>query len=150
MEDPASAGESPDIPTQGNIQTEIAESRLTVLPASQELGSQIPAEGISVTRFPFSVGRLPLPKEPEPSVAIDLTLADSKPFRLSRQHFALSRHQDKPVVMDLGSTLGTEVNGEPLGYHFGKDFEFLKVGETRIVAGGLDSPFTFTVLMELA
>jgi len=147
IEDPALAGESLDIPTQGDIKNRLAELRLTVLPASQQLAPQIPKEGISVTKFPFSVGRLPLPQEPEPSMAIDLTLPDSKPFRLSRQHFALSRRQDKPVVMDLGSTLGTEVNGEPLGYHFGKDFEYLKVGENRIVAGGLDSPFTFTVLM---
>jgi len=54
------------------------------------------------------------------------------------------------VVLDLGSTLGTEVNGEFLGHHFGKDFEYLEIGENAVTAGGVGSPFTFKVLLEQA
>jgi CRP/FNR family cyclic AMP-dependent transcriptional regulator len=125
MEDTTSTGESLTHPSQSDVQAKLVESRLTLLSASQQLASHLPKKGISVTELPFSVGRSPLAKEPRPSVPIDLTLPDSKPFRLSRQHFALSRHQGKPAAVDLGSTLGTEVNGEPLGYHFGKDLEYL-------------------------
>lgn len=122
--------------------------RLTLVPASEQLTSHLPKEGISVSKLPFFVGRIPKAKEPGPTVPIDLRLPDSVPFRLSRQHFALSRYPNGYAVADLASTLGTGVNGEFLGHHFGKDFEYLKVGENRITAGGVGSPFTFKVLLE--
>ena len=122
--------------------------RFTVSTVSPQLGPHIPKEGITVTKLPFSVGRLLPRKGPELFMPIDLRLPDSRPFRLSRQHFALYQGQDGCGVLDLGSTLGTEINGEFLGRDFGKDFEYLKPGKNRIVAGGVDSPFAFTVLME--
>lgn len=148
VEDADSTSESQNLSPEANIKSEAAESRLMLLPASQRLTSYLPKGGISVSKFPFSVGRLPLANEPGPTVPIDLALADSPPFRLSRQHFSLSRHQNGYAVVDLGSTLGTAVNGELLGHHFGKDFEYLKIGENRITAGGVGSPFTFKVLLE--
>ena len=54
------------------------------------------------------------------------------------------------MVLDLRSTLGTEVNGEFLGEHFDKDFKYLNMGENTITAGGMESPFTFTVRLEKA
>jgi hypothetical protein len=54
------------------------------------------------------------------------------------------------MVVDLGSTLGTEVNGESLGHHFGKDAEYLNVGENTITAGGIDSPFIFKIFVKRA
>ena len=54
------------------------------------------------------------------------------------------------MVLDLGSTLGTEVNGEFLGEHFANDVKYLNTGENTITAGGMESPFTFTVRLEKA
>jgi hypothetical protein len=54
------------------------------------------------------------------------------------------------VVLDLGSTLGTEVNGEFLGEHFDKDVKHLHMGENTITAGGMESPFTFIIRLEKA
>jgi hypothetical protein len=110
----------------------------------------MPQEELPVTTFPFSVGRRPLDREGPSRVPIDLSLPDAPPFRLSRQHFALGHHGDGYVVLDLGSTLGTEVNGDFLGEHFDKDVKYLNMGENTITAGGMDSPFTFIVRLEKA
>ena len=75
----------------------------------------------------------------------DLLIEDEEPFRLSRQHFMIARSGDRLLVSDLGSTLGTMVNGWAIGHHFMKDAEPLHRGENHIVAGGKDSPFEFLV-----
>ena len=148
VEEADSPGGSQNLNLPANGPTEQGELRLTLFPASARLDAYLPREGTLVNKFPFSVGRVPIGNESGPTIPIDLSLTDSAPFRLSRQHFALSRHLDRYVVSDLGSTLGTEVNGQFLGYHFGKDSEYLRVGENTITAGGVGSPFTFKILLE--
>jgi len=128
----------------------IGDLRLTLFSSSPYVIRHMPQEELLVTKFPFSVGRQPLDGEPLSSVPIDLSIPDAPPFRLSRQHFALGHHGKGYVVLDLGSTLGTEVNGEFLGEHFDKDFKYLNMGENTITAGGMESPFTFTVRLEKA
>ena len=135
---------------QAEINSRSTDLRLKLLPTSALLTSYLPKEGLLVSRLPFSVGRSPIGNEPKPTVPIDLSLADSRPFRLSRQHFSLSQHLERYVVLDLGSTLGTEANGAFLGYQFEKDLQYLEVGENSITAGGVGSPFTFKVLLEQA
>jgi hypothetical protein len=49
-------------------------------------------------------------------------------------------------VRDLCSTLGTIVNGEPIGDHFRGDDAPLRAGENVVIAGGVDSPFVLAVL----
>ena len=128
----------------------IGDLRLTLFSSSPYVIRHMPQEELLVTKFPFSVGRQPLDGEPLSSVPIDLRIPDAPPFRLSRQHFALGHDGKGYVVLDLGSTLGTEVNGEFLGEHFDKDFKYLNMGENTITAGGMESPFTFTVRLEKA
>jgi CRP/FNR family cyclic AMP-dependent transcriptional regulator len=123
---------------------------LMLFPLSERVTPSLSKEGMTVTKLPFSVGRLPEGKEPRPAMPIDLAISDSKPFRLSRQHFAFYQNPQGCGVLDLGSTLGTEVNGVFLGHNFGKDFEYLKQGENKITAGGVGSPFVFKVLVESA
>lgn len=142
--------EPQDLPAQINTKGESTDFRLTLLPLSEELIPSLPKEGMTVMKLPFSVGRLPVGKETAPGVAINLGISDSRPFRLSRQHFAFYKNPEGCGVLDLGSTLGTEVNGVFLGHNFYKDFEYLQIGENEIRAGGVGSPFTFKVLMELA
>lgn len=137
-------------PGSGVSPSDSAEPRITILPASKEVGSVLPRDGLRLTRLPFSVGRLTRENEPPANMPIDLKLQDTPPFRLSRQHFSVSREANGYVVLDLGSTLGTQVNGECLGHNFGQDHRYLQRGENLIQAGGIDSPFTFKVLVEEA
>jgi hypothetical protein len=124
-----------------------ADLRLTIFPASEFMEPHISSQGLDIVKFPFSVGRQPEPEEGRAKVPIDLCLPDTMPYRLSRQHFSLNRSKHGYYVSDLRSTLGTEVNGEGLGYSFGKDMKYLDEGENMINAGGFDSQYSFRVLL---
>lgn len=121
--------------------------RLTLHPDSEEMRALIPNGGLPLTRFPFAVGRSPGPQEPRPDIDISLAIEDSKPYRLSRKHFVILPAADRFVLRDLGSFLGTDLNGEYLGHHFASDSAALRIGENSIVAGGVGSPFAFKVEM---
>ena len=51
------------------------------------------------------------------------------------------------LVRDLGSALGTAVNGDYLGQASGKDHETLGSGENSVSPGGVDSPFCLKVVV---
>jgi hypothetical protein len=97
--------------------------------------------------LPFVVGRGPVAREGLPPLQPDLKLDDSVPFRLSRNHFMIENRDRKNYVRDLRSTLGTIVNGEPIGEHFRGDEAPLRAGDNELIAGGVDSPFVFSVII---
>ena len=94
---------------------------------------------------PFVVGRRPLAEEALPPRQPDLLLDDTAPFRLSRNHFMIEKRDRGYHVHDLCSTLGTIVNGEPIGDHFRTDDALLRAGDNEVIAGGMASPFVFSV-----
>ena len=97
--------------------------------------------------LPFIVGRGPVAGEGLPPLQPDLKLDDTVPFRLSRNHFMIEKRDGNYYVRDLCSTLGTIVNGEPIGDHFRGDDAALRAGENEVIAGGVDSPFVFSVFI---
>jgi hypothetical protein len=97
--------------------------------------------------LPFVVGREPVAREGLPPLQPDLKLNDNVPFRLSRNHFMIEKRDGSYYVRDLRSTLGTIVNGEPIGDHFRGDDAPLRAGENEVIAGGVDSPFVFSVFI---
>jgi hypothetical protein len=97
--------------------------------------------------LPFIVGRGPVAREGLPPLQPDLKLDDTVPFRLSRNHFMIEKRDGNYYVRDLCSTLGTIVNGEPIGDHFRGDDAPLRAGENEVIAGGVDSPFVFSVFI---
>jgi CRP-like cAMP-binding protein len=129
------------------------------LPALRANNAYLAAEGrwlerqlqtpLRLDELPFVVGRRPVGREAPAPRQPDLTLDDEAPFRLSRNHFSIEARDGNYEVHDLGSTLGTIVNGEPIGNHFRTDHAELRPGENEVVAGGLDSPFVFSVLIEI-
>ena len=100
---------------------------------------------IELRDLPFVIGRMPLTEERQPALKADLKLDDAPPFRLSRNHFVIEQRDEAYHVRDLCSTLGTIVNGEPIGDHFRTDDARLRVGENEVIAGGVNSPFVFSV-----
>jgi CRP/FNR family transcriptional regulator, cyclic AMP receptor protein len=109
----------------------------------QKMGPQ----PIKVEQFPFIVGRRSRPGEKVPKRVPNLLLDDRDPFRISRQHFMIARVHGGLVVRDLGSALGTLVNGEPIGSNFHTDIAELRPGQNAIVAGGFNSDFAFVALV---
>jgi CRP/FNR family transcriptional regulator, cyclic AMP receptor protein len=97
--------------------------------------------------LPFVVGRGAVARGGLPPLQPDLKLDDAVPFRLSRNHFMIEKRDGGYYVRDLCSTLGTIVNGEPIGEHFRRDDAPLQSGENEVIAGGVDSPFVFSVLI---
>ena len=133
--------------SSGTASNAVITDKSTISLAAQTdvLRAWIGAAPIRVVKLPFLVGRLPVEGESKPSWHPDLLIEDERPFRLSRQHFMIARSGDQVLVSDLGSTLGTVVNGQPIGHDFTKDTAPLHLGENHVVAGGRDSPFALSV-----
>lgn len=125
-----------------------ATGTLRVFPGSPALEDAIPADGLPIDAFPFVIGRRLGGDEPPPPFTVDLDLPDRRPYRLSRAHLAIRRHDGGFIVSDLGSVLGTAVNGSFLGQHFPIDTTDLHEGDNEIVAGGTGSPFVFHLRVE--
>ena len=97
--------------------------------------------------LPFVVGRRPVAGESLPLCQPNLKLDDTAPFRLSRNHFSIEKRNGSYHVRDLCSTLGTIVNGEPIGDYFRTDDAPLRAGDNEVIAGGVNSPFVFSVFI---
>ncbi len=100
---------------------------------------------IAVARLPFTVGRAPGAGEGAPAAEADLAIAEPAPYRLSPLHFRLFAEGGQVWLRDLRSALGTIVNQVPLGQDFPVDSVPLRRGANAVVAGGVDSPFVFSV-----
>ena len=79
-----------------------------------------PKERISITRTPVAVGRLS---------TNDIVLSDPN---ISRRHAELRREGGRWVLVDLGSTNGTVVNGKLAKEHVLKDGDEISFGTSRL------------------
>lgn len=99
-----------------------------------------------IEQLPYRVARTLRWNDPPSAGHTLLRVPDTEPFRLSNPHFAIDRDDRLGlVVRDLGSELGTTVNGQYLGGIFAKDTQILHLGENTVVAGGVTSPFVFRI-----
>jgi hypothetical protein len=135
------------IPNDAGSQTAIASVGNPYLTAKNpRVQGQFQAP-LALGELPFVVGRGPVAREGLPPLQPDLKLDDKAPFRLSRNHFMIEKRDGSYYLRDLRSTLGTVVNGEPIGEHFRRDDAPLRSGENEVIAGGVDSPFVFSVFI---
>lgn len=101
---------------------------------------------VRIDALPFRVTRTPHWADPPSVGRAILRVPDGLPPRLSAPHFAIDRDERLGlVVRDLGSELGTTVNGQYLGGIFAKDTQILHLGRNVVVAGGTSSPFVFLI-----
>jgi CRP-like cAMP-binding protein len=124
-----------------------APASLTLTGATYGVKFFIGPDPIRIPHLPFTVGRQHDQHEPPSVITPDLAIGEEEPHRLSRAHFMLLRDGDDIVVRDLNSTLGTIVNGQPLGRDFPIDSAPLHRGDNSLVAGGDGSPFAFVVTL---
>lgn len=108
-------------------------------------------DGVEIHRpdLPFIVGRKPGRRENAPRQPIDLILPDRKPYNMSRRHFELSNTPEGLALRDLGSLLGTEVNGARIGSGKSSNSALLHTGPNGVIAGGARSPFRLTIDVEV-
>jgi hypothetical protein len=120
-------------------------SDIRLKPASQETRAGLPRRGLQIDQMPFGIGRKPLRGEQSPRVEIALMFSDSKPYNLSRSHFAIESGHNALMLRDVGSQLGTVVNGLRIGIDEPMNAVPLHIGENEIIAGAADSPFRFVL-----
>lgn len=118
---------------------------IRLLADSEELGKRLDKVGIDVERLPFQVGRQIGKNEDPPEQDNDLSIADERPYNLSRKHFAIEQSKRGLIVRDCGSHLGTIVNGARIGGNTNVSVAILKSGDNVVIAGSETSPFRFTV-----
>ena len=118
---------------------------LRLEPDSKETKDQL-REPIIIRQFPFFIGRELSVNEKTPSLRVQLKIRDSEPFQISRVHLVVQRFQDdRFLVRDLDSRLGTIVDGKAIGREFSEDaFRIPKEGAS-ITLGGVSSPYNFRV-----
>ena len=121
---------------------------ISIAALTPRLESALGHKPIMVDHLPFVVGRHAADAEFDSRIAPNLMIDDKKPFRLSRNHFAIEIHDGHVAVHDLNSTLGTIVNGNAIGPHFQSDTAILVAGGNLVLAGGVGSPFVFQIAVE--
>ena len=147
VKDERRSGRPHETPTDADSPTALVPANNPYLAAKDPwLQRQFDAK-LALTDLPFVVGRGPVAREGGPPLHPNLKLDDTVPFRLSRNHFMIERRDRSYYVHDLRSTLGTIVNGQPIGQHFRSDDAPLRAGENEVIAGGVDSRFVFSVLI---
>ena len=127
----------------GPITTPGTRSELRLEPGTWTTRSELPKRGLTITEYPFVVGRKPLRGEHAPRSHVALMFPDAKPYNLSRNHFAIEKGHTALMIRDVGSHLGTVVNGARIGIDEPLNAVTLHIGENEIMAGGTDSPFQF-------
>ena len=64
---------------------------------------------------------------------------------MSRKHCLIEREGECFYVRDSGSSMGTIVNGSPIGVKHASLSEMLKPGKNNIILGTVRSPFKFVI-----
>lgn len=78
----------------------------------------------------------------------DLSIHEPEPpYEVSRSHLEIGFTDGQPYVRDLGSSLGTHVNGRRIGGGRRIEAVFLGQRENTIVLGNSDSPWRFRLLL---
>ena len=121
---------------------------LVLKPGSKVLAASLTTQRVMLDRLPYVVGRKPGPGEAEPAVTVDLILDEAPPYRLSCPHFWIEARPEGYGIRDLGSRLGTQVNGMAIGSDFFTDDGPLNPGENEVVAGGEGSGYRFKIMVE--
>jgi pSer/pThr/pTyr-binding forkhead associated (FHA) protein len=118
---------------------------VTVRPLTVRAAESVGGEVLSVTRYPFRIGREVDLSDPPTAEANDLSVRDCVPYNVSRSHAAIDLGGDGLEVVDLGSRLGTLVNGLRIGRDCPSQRAPLLRGDNVLVLGSRGSPFQFQV-----
>ncbi len=101
---------------------------------------------MEIKKFPFKIGRKTENFHRDLFSHNDLYLKDERPYSVSRNHLSIQYYQEKFLIVDRGSTLGTIVNdiriGGPVKRH---EIELLRNSENIVIIGSFESLFKFKV-----
>ncbi|MCB1735521.1 MAG: cyclic nucleotide-binding domain-containing protein [Gammaproteobacteria bacterium] len=101
----------------------------------------LPEGGLRITFFPYRIGR----RSRDPLVENDYAIDDYQPYQVSRSHLVFIQDGDRIAVMDRGSYLGLEINGQRLGGEDGDEGAVYLDEDNRLWLGGEESSYEFRV-----
>ena len=101
----------------------------------------LPISPFKITKFPFRIGR----QSPDELANNDLSIPDGRPLQVSRHHLAFIKQDGRFGISDRGSTLGSLVDGKPVGGSAGQFGTVYLEAESILVLGEQHSPFRFKV-----
>lgn len=133
------------------VLSDIAEIRLQ--PASPEVERQIGQDGVIVKNLPFTVGRRADMVEAENAddaskgIESGVLLRVNDANEIAPRHFIIEEQNGGLAIRDLGSTLGTLVNGVRIAQFEQSDSVLLKLGVSEIQPGGLDNHIRFKLIL---
>lgn len=119
-------------------------------PASPEVEPHIGRDGIEIADLPFRIGRHALADRRTSVSASSLTLRAPRSLQVALQHLSIEAGDGGLIVRDLGSHLGTMVNGIRAAHFEQSDECALHFGKNHLQLGGQDSPYRFWVTVERA
>ena len=131
---------------------ELGEPALVSQVAAIRIGSsselvrwQLGDGSLKVERLPFRVGCHAQGDKKSTQVKDRLSLLAANDHQLSREHFAIEKRDGVLIVRDLGSHLGTMVNGQRISRFDYEAAAALRLGANEVIAGGADSPYRFVI-----
>ena len=126
--------------------TEVSE--LMLLPDSHEMETQIGEDGLVIPTLPYTVGRH-LDEDHAPSEEhASLLLRPYNAHQIDPEHFALEEVEGRLCVRDLGTRLGTFVNGSRIATFEHTEIAQLRFGDNSVHAGGTNSPYQFRIFVK--
>ena len=115
--------------------------------ACEAVSRQIGEKGIAIRSLPFTVGAKAGVGQTPQRTDSALFLETDRAGDLSPSHFAIARRDGYLILRDLGSRLGTIVNGQSLSRYGHEATAVLHFGPNEIVAGAKDSPIRFRLVV---
>ena len=140
---PAAAKLAAPPPPPGGYQSVVLQA------LTEHARARLPEPVVTITKFPFRIGRKHEVQGKGATVfaANDLAVSDDKPYQISRNHCSIEREGDHFFVRDRGSTVGTVVNDTAIGLAEDTLTCDLRGGDNEILLGADDSPFKFKVTL---
>jgi len=98
---------------------------------------------LPITKFPFLIGRDSRNADSDVFCNNDLTVAEEKPYVVSRNHLAFVRDRGRVWAVDRGSAFGTIVNGREIGGENRETRAPLDQETNQVVIGPATSRYIF-------
>jgi len=119
-------------------------------PLTRKAAGALPDDGLSISSFPFKIGRNTTQCESLPPDSNDLWLDDRLPYHVSRNHAVIEVSEGQVILKDRGSSLGIIVNETVIGGNSEEQQKILNLGDNIVVFGGATSPFQFRISIQSA
>lgn len=123
----------------------IKRAEIIISGISDEARAILGNKPIRIRKLPYVVGRSTGNTILDLLERKNLILDDTVPYNVSRKHFAIIKEGKDFRVVDQNSTLGTIVNGKPIGKKMKTNSVQLHKGDNEIIVGNQKSPYIFSI-----